>query len=402
MIRSGSICMSFLYRYLVTETEVNEKGGDELVKKGTKLKCLADTFSSYGGVLAKLSQLICLESQNNGVFSDCKPYSQKETIEYIKQYYNENPDFFKDIKEIDFNVFKSGSVGQVHRCITKDDKDIILKVQYVGLYEQFKNDIFILDMVTKYLFHFSDITNAMLDIKTKLYEELDYKIEYKNQDTIFNLWKEDDTIRIAELIPSLCTDNLLSMEYIDGESLNNFMENSTQEERNHIGKSIVNFIFKNLYQHNIFYSDIHYGNFLIKDKRYLYVTDFGCLHYMSDKLIKKLINLHKCILNDDKETFYIIVDDLGIIDNNISEKSKDYIYDYFRLQFEPWISESFEFTRDWLRQAEYKETELMKEWKLPSDMVYLNKINYAMYHVLTNLKLEGNFIEYFNELFKVI
>ena len=402
MIRSGSICMSFLYRYLLSETEVNEKGGDELVKKGTKLKCLADTFSSYGGILAKLSQLICLESQNNGVFSDCKPYSQKETIEYIKNYYEDNPEFFKDIKEIDFNVYKSGSVGQVHKCVTNDNKDIVLKVQYVGLYNQFKNDIFILDMVTKYLFHFSDVSNAMLDIKTKLYEELDYKIEYINQDTMYNLWIDDDIVRISKLIPSLCTTNLLAMEYIDGESLNNFMENSTQEERNNIGMSIVNFIFTNLYKHKIFYSDIHYGNFLIKDKRYLYVTDFGCLHYMKDELVKNLIDMHKYIINDEKELFYDIVTELGIIDNTISERSKEYIYEYFKLQYEPWISETFEFTREWLRKAEYKETELMKEWKLPSDMVYLNKINYAMYHVLTNLKLEGNFSNYFKELFKVI
>ena len=394
--------MSFLYRYLLSETEVNEKGGDELVKKGTKLKCLADTFSSYGGILAKLSQLICLESQNNGVFSDCKPYSQKETIEYIKNYYEDNPEFFKDIKEIDFNVYKSGSVGQVHKCVTNDNKDIVLKVQYVGLYNQFKNDIFILDMVTKYLFHFSDVSNAMLDIKTKLYEELDYKIEYINQDTMYNLWIDDDIVRISKLIPSLCTTNLLAMEYIDGESLNNFMENSTQEERNNIGMSIVNFIFTNLYKHKIFYSDIHYGNFLIKDKRYLYVTDFGCLHYMKDELVKNLIDMHKYIINDEKELFYDIVTELGIIDNTISERSKEYIYEYFKLQYEPWISETFEFTREWLRKAEYKETELMKEWKLPSDMVYLNKINYAMYHVLTNLKLEGNFSNYFKELFKVI
>ena len=402
MIRSGSICMSFLYRYLLSDTELHEKGGDELVNKGTKLKCLADTFSSYGGILAKLSQLICLESQNNGVFSDCQPYSQKETTEYIKTYYNENPEFFKDIKEIDFIVFKSGSVGQVHKCITTDNKDVVLKVQYVGLYNQFKNDIFILDMVTKYLFHFSDVSNAMLDIKTKLYEELDYKIEYINQDTMYNLWIDDDIIRISKLIPSLCTTNLLAMEYIDGESLNNFMENSTQEERNNIGMSILNFIFTNLYKHKIFYSDIHYGNFLIKDKRYLYVTDFGCLHYMKDELVKKLIDMHKYIINDEKELFYDIVTELGIIDNTISERSKEYIYEYFKLQYEPWISETFEFTREWLRKAEYKETELMKEWKLPSDMVYLNKINYAMYHVLTNLKLEGNFSNYFKELFKVI
>ena len=52
-----------------------------------------------------------------------------------------NTEFFKDLKYLDFNVFKSGSVGQVHKGIYKNDEHIIFKVQYLGLYEQFKSEI---------------------------------------------------------------------------------------------------------------------------------------------------------------------------------------------------------------------------------------------------------------------
>ena len=82
------------------------------------------------------------------------------------------------------------------------------------------------------------------------------------------------------------------MEYIDAEGLTSFIENSTQEEKNLIGKYIVEFIFVNFYKHGIFYSDIHYGNFLIKDKQVLYVTDFGCINNIDDILLNNLKNLH--------------------------------------------------------------------------------------------------------------
>ena len=93
MIRSGSICMSFLYNYLMTNNEIEEtNGGNKLIKKATKLKCLSDTFQSYGGVLAKLSQIVCFENENSNVFSECKPYSQDKTIKFLKnQGFNDHP-----------------------------------------------------------------------------------------------------------------------------------------------------------------------------------------------------------------------------------------------------------------------------------------------------------------------
>ena len=100
--------------------------------------------------------------------------------------------------------------------------------------------------------------------------------------------------------------------------------------------------------------------------------------------------------------FYNIVEKIGIINKDISSKSKKYIYDYFCIQYTPWTSKEFEFTEEWLDMATDKDTELMKEWILPSDMVYFNKIPYGMYHILTKLKLNGRFIELFDDMFNNI
>ena len=406
MLRSGSICMNFLYNYLVSEATINsnnEKGGDILIKKATKLKCLSETFQSYGGVLAKLSQIICLgeNDKDNSVFSDCKPFSAEKTCKHIKKLFEKDTDFFKDVKNIDFNVYKSGSVGQVHKAVYKDDKEIIIKVQYVGLKEQVKTDLFILDTIITYLYSFANLTNAISDIKCKIEEELDYTIEYHNQKIIYDTWIEHNSIKIAELIPDISNEKLLSMYFIQGENLNDFIQNSTQEERNNIGMLMVEFVFTNIYKHNILYSDIHYGNFLIQNKKTLYVMDFGCIHDIDDILLDNLTNLYKAILNDNKDMFYTIVEKMEIIDENIPAESKEYMYEYFKGQYHPWLCDDFEFNSEWVKNNDYKNTDLMKYWNLPSNLVYFNKLPYGMYHILGKMNLKGNFLTFYKKLLNI-
>jgi predicted unusual protein kinase regulating ubiquinone biosynthesis (AarF/ABC1/UbiB family) len=402
MLRSGQICLSFLYNYLTSETKADNNGN--LSQKVDKLKILSDTFSSHGGILSKISQIMCTEEYDSSVFSDCKPFSRDKTIKYLKNEYKNNIELFKNVVSLDFKPFKSGSVGQVHKGIYKiedeNDKDIIIKMQYVGLEEQVKTDLFILDKVISFLYNgtMGDISNAIIDIKTKLYEELDYNNEFLNQKCLYDIWFSHKNIDIAQLVPELCNEKMLGMHFIEGESLTEFIINATQEEKNKIGMLIVEFIFTNFYQNGLFYSDIHYGNFLVKDRNILYVMDFGCLHEIEDRLLNNLILLHKALLEEDKEKFYNLVKTIGIIKEDISEKSKIYIYDYFRLQYEPYISNDFEFTNEWLEKAIFKDSELMKEWTLPPNMVYLNKIPYGLSHILTKLNLRGDFKDFFDSI----
>ena len=124
------------------------------------------------------------------------------------------------------------------------------------------------------------------------------------------------------------------------------------------------------------------------------MTDFGCLNYVDSDLLNNFKILHKAIYNDDKELFYRYIKKIGIINDTVSQASYDHIYEYFCLQYEPLITKGeFEFTEEWLTKSGHKEPELLKEWTLPSNCVYLNKIPYGMYHLLTKLKVKGNITE---------
>lgn len=390
MLRTGGILFKFLYNYITDKNESDNY--NDIQKKNDKLRVLSDTLASYGGVLTKISQLLNYDNENNQNYSDCKPYNQEGTTDYLKKIYNEDKELFRNVKSLDFNVLKAGSVGQIHRGIYNDDKDIIIKIQYSGLYDQFIEDIDLVDLLTKYLYRFIDLEDSIKEIKKKLFEELDYKLEYNNHLQLYNLWKDHENIKIPELINELCTNNLLGMEYIDGQVLNEFIDTSTQDERNHIGRLLVIFIFHNFFKHGIYYSDIHYGNFIVKSKNILYVTDFGCIHYLEKDLLENLINLYNVMLTDNKQEFYNVVEKMGIIKGDISNDSKEYMYYYFKIQFEPWITDEFEFSKSWLDKALHKNLDYMKEWKLPSNLVYLNKIAYGFYYLCTKLKLKGQFV----------
>jgi predicted unusual protein kinase regulating ubiquinone biosynthesis (AarF/ABC1/UbiB family) len=395
--------MSLLFNYLKSQhkNRSNTSIDEDLGEKASTLHSVKETFENYGGVFSKLAQMLCFgdNDSDNKVFSECKPVNMEKTICYLKDEFENNKEFFKNIKTIDFNVFKSGSVGQVHKGKLLDDSDIIIKVQYIGLEKQIKSDLVILEQIINFLYSFTDLTNALKDIKTKLAEELDYNIEYKNQQMMKDLWRDDEFIKIADLLPEICSSNIIGMHFVKGESLHDFIMDSTQEQKNDIAVKLIKFVFVNIYKNKIFYSDIHYGNFLISEKSVLNVMDFGCLNEVPDSILEnfKLINI--ALRNDDRKMFYEAIYSLGVIDDKVSEESKEYVYEYFKIQYSPWTKKGiFNFSNDFLSKSVNKNTNLMKEWKIPPSMVYLNKIPYGLFHLLNKLNATGDFSVIFDDL----
>lgn len=388
MLRSGSICVNLLYNYLSTNIDnlVNDdnspNSNKEIEKRNIKLKTISKTFENYGGILSKLAQILSSNNPTSNIFDECKPFSSEKTTEYIKQQNMSNV-------FIDYNIFKSGSIGQVYLG-EYNNKKIAIKVQYVGLEEQTKLDVNMLEFIIKYLYNFNDMTNAILDIKKRLNEELDYDTERKNQKIMYNLYRNGkDGIVIPKIIDVLCCNKIIAMDYVEGKNFNDFIRTGTQEQKNDIAFKLVKFIFKNIYVNKIFYTDIHYGNFLIKDDLSLCILDFGCIQLLDDELCNNLKLLYKSIKNKNQEQFFSIVKQLNIIDDNISDKSKEYMYNYFTIQYEPWISNNFQFTEEWLDKTTDKDFELMKEWKLPQNIIFFNKIPYGLIHLLTKLNACG-------------
>lgn len=408
--RTTSVCFSLLKNVLAGNPDKNNRSTspssnvDDFKAKTTTLKLFANTFANHGGILSKIAQILCYSDNDSGhnVFADCKPFNAELTRQFILKKFTEDPEFFDNISFFDPNIYKSGSIGQVHRAIYKDDKEIVVKVQYVGLREQYKTDLLILDQLVKYLIGGKITMKVALDeIKNKLYEELDYTNEAKNQQRFIDLWEGCEWLKIPHIIYELSTENILTTEYINGDSFHNFILTATQEQKNDIGMKLCEFTFKNLYQNNVFYSDLHYGNFLIEDCRILHVLDFGCTHEISDDEANDIKKIHKTIMLNDKAKLMSILEEMNVFNENTTEESKEYAYNYFSLQFEPWISNNFCFSDEWIDKSTKKEMELMKQWNFPRSLVYISKIPFGLYHLTNSLKLEGDFKKMFEDKFGI-
>jgi predicted unusual protein kinase regulating ubiquinone biosynthesis (AarF/ABC1/UbiB family) len=404
MLRSGSICASLLFNYLTTSSV--ESTGDtkeDIYRQNLlKVRVLGETFSNYGGVLSKISQMVNYSYgiHNSDVYSNCKPINSEKTVTF---FLNEILEFEDELISYDSEVFKSGSVGQIHKAVYKDGRNIIFKVQYVGLVDIFESDIYVLDTIAKYLFTDVNVTEGMLDIKKQLYEELDYRIEAKNQLYLRKCWENDAIIKIPNIIPELSNEKILCMEFVEkGESLNEFVDSSTIDEITFIGNQIIRFMFTNLFKYKVIYTDVHYGNFIIEDKSILHVLDFGSVNYIEEDIYNYLFIILKSLFDGNKDTFYQVMEDMGVINSKtkpLSQESYDYMWEYFILILAPWIcKEEFQFTEKWVDDCGVRDMELMKDWILPPNVIWLNKLCHGFTHVIGKMNFKGNYIKLFTEL----
>ena len=394
MYKIGSIGASLVYNLFITDDHHKEE--DVVINNGKRLHALRKTFEQHGGLFSKLAQMVSYEDKDCSVFSECKPFSKEKTVEYLREYMKTKNDL-----TVDYNIFKSGSIGQVHIGNLNDENKskVAVKVQYIGLHEQIEDDIKVLNLLTTFLYSFADMKEAIKDIKRCVYEELDYNKETINHQLMYNLWKDTD-IYIPKVYDSLSTNKVIVTEFLSGQNLNEFIANSTQESKNKIALDLIKFIFTNIYKNNLFYSDSHYGNIIIQDKDVLSIIDFGCINYLPIDMVASLKKLHKSLKTQNKKLFFKILIELNIINENVSEESKEYAYNYFKIQYTPWIiEEEFEFTDEWKLKSDEKNTLLLSEWKLPSNMVYFNKIPHGLYHILQTLNAKGMFYKIFNDIF---
>ena len=388
MLRTGSICASFLYKY-ITSTNTSE---DNFTKRKETVQLLSDVFADCGGLLSKISQIINIEVNNdtNNVFSDCKPYNAKKTIEFILKELESMP----CIKDFDDNIYKSGSIGQVHIAKLIDGTNIVVKVQYYDISEQIKNDIEILKKIQNYLF-IKELPESIDYIEKQLYKELEYKNEVKNHKKFYNLWKLDENIKISDVYENLSTDKIIVMNYIEGVNFSFFINNSTQDKKNKIAYLLFKFIFQSFLKYGLFYCDIHYGNFLIQNDNILCVMDYGNICEINEEILYNLKLLYNSLYNDDKDLFFLIVEELGILTDKItSTEDLEYMYQKFKIMLKPLLCKSeYTFDKNWVKDLPLHSDDLTINWEFPANLLCFIKIFNGLFSILCNMEATLNMSE---------
>jgi len=180
--------------------------------------------------------------------------------------------------EFSRSAVSGASIGQVHRAV-KGGREFAVKVQYPGVADSLENDLRLVRPFAMRLFQLSaaEIDPYLLEVKDRLIEETDYELEARRGTELAQRTVGVVPVRVPTYFPELSSKRILTMEWVDGDPLDRFVETeSDQDLRDTIGQRLWDFYHHQVHSLRAFHADPHPGNFFVREGQ-LWVLDFGCI-----------------------------------------------------------------------------------------------------------------------------
>lgn len=173
----------------------------------------------------------------------------------------------EDIFEIfDLKPLASASIAQVHYARLKSDRsEVAVKILRPKIKRQYEADLFLLSFSIKYLKRLSwfkeiPLEEAFRQIAECLLQQTDFLQEAENNRNFQTAFNSNPVIKFPRLIEKYCTDEILTMEYLDG--LIRIDEPSLNiEERKKIIVECLEALYQMIFVEGFIHSDLHPGNF---------------------------------------------------------------------------------------------------------------------------------------------
>ncbi|MBB5957384.1 putative unusual protein kinase regulating ubiquinone biosynthesis (AarF/ABC1/UbiB family) [Saccharothrix tamanrassetensis] len=247
----------------------------------------------------------------------------------------------------------SASIGQVHRAVWHDGRDVAVKVQYPGADEALQADL-------KQLLRFSRLLQAMMpgtevkplleELRDRYLEELDYRTEAGNQRVFAKAFEGDEHVLVPRVVAS--SPKVMVTEWTDGTPLSKIIRSGEREERDLAGRLLSEFHFSAPSRSGLLHADPHPGNFMLGDDGRLRVLDFGAVARLPEGLPRTLGLMTRLALDGRSRDLVDLLRSEHFIRPGTELQEED-VLNYLGPFVEPLRTETFHFSRKWLqKQAE--------------------------------------------------
>lgn len=284
----------------------------------------------------------------------------------------------------------AASIGQVHRGVWKDGRDVAVKIQYPGAGPALLSDLTQIGRVMRMMGPLTpgiDMKPLVDEVRERMAEELDYHREAKAQRRYAKIFANDADFFIPDIVAA--TGEVLVSEWVGGTPLRVIIDEGTPAQRDRAGLLLVRFLFSSPARAHLLHADPHPGNFRLLDDGRLVVLDFGAVARLPEGLPKSVGRLSRLALQDGARDVLDGLREEGFVRPGVDVDAEK-LLDFLVPLLEPLRNETFHFRRAWLRAeatrlADLRQATVGMKLNLPRSYMLIHRVTMGVMGVLCQL-----------------
>ncbi len=366
-------------------------------------RAAADELARLRGAAMKVGQLLSMDAGDfippelAEIFARLRAMAEPMPGGELRRTLERNwgRDWLKRFERFDVKPIAAASIGQVHRALTKDGRDLAVKVQYPGVRESIDSDVDNLAALLKVsglIPEGLDIGPILADAKAQLRNEADYLREAGLLGRYRALLEGDEDFNVPAVEADLTTPTVLAMRYAAGAPIE-AQTSASQEARDRIMRLLIDLTLRELFGFRLMQTDPNFANYRFDPASgKIVLLDFGATREFSEDFIAKYRALMRAGVARDAGAVRSAALDLGLFDGPTMARHGERLLSMFDMALEPLRRrEAFDFgASDLSARLRDEGIAFNRERELkrlpPTDALFIHRKVAGMYLLATRLK----------------
>jgi len=279
---------------------------------GANAKRLATRLARLRGAAMKIGQLVSLQGEDvlppefaqalAMLRSQAAPMPPEQVRRALGREYGRG--WEKRFARFDWEPVAAASIGQVHRAVAANGRDLALKIQYPGVARSIASDV---DNVAVLLRLFNllplgiDVGGMAAEAKRQLAQEADYEAEGRFLERYAKLVAGEPGLAVPRVHWDLTTPRIMAMDFMAGEPLET-LASAPQAKRDAVGTLLERLLFRELFEFRVMQTDPNFANYLWQPETgRVVLLDFGATLRFPKEFVAKYARITRAVLAGDRD-----------------------------------------------------------------------------------------------------
>lgn len=232
----------------------------------------------------------------------------------------------------------AASIGQVHRAVAHDGRELALKVQYPGVGESIDSDVDNIAAVLRIsglLPGEVDIQPLLDDAKVQLQDEANYLKEARFLARFNEVLGEDERFVLPELVEELTHRNVLAMTYVAGGPIDAIARRA-QKERDRVMTALVDLMLTELFELRMVQTDPNFANYQYRwSSGDIVLLDFGATREFRARFVSNYRKLAAAAVAGDRDAMAVAAEKVGYSIGDEDSRYRELVLELLLLALEP-------------------------------------------------------------------